>query len=353
MHLIESLTLGGAENLLLQSLPVLSEHVNNIVVYMRGPHVLLPKVQAEKVYCLNYKNKWSFFSCVLSLKKIIREHKVDLVHAHLFWPTILARAAKPKRIPLVFSVHSPLSNDAFLRNKLSLYAERITKIDKHIPVFVSESVKKDYENYLGKQNHSYVLYNFIQDSYFKNITNKHNSKISEKIKLVSVGTLKDQKNHKLLIKSFSLLKNNNISLDIYGEGPCRIELEKLIKDYNVNKVSLKGAIEDAQNILCDYDAFILASRYEGFGIAVVEAMASGLPCLLSDINVLHEITENNAIFFDPQSESDCASKILNLLHDEKNMYHLSIAGKERAANFRRETYIKQLLQIYSQVIINS
>ena len=79
-------------------------------------------------------------------------------------------------------------------------------------------------------------------------------------------------------------------------------------------VTLRGIIRETKPLFKNYDLFIQASLHEGFGLSVIEAMASGLPVFISDIPVFHEITNDFAHFF-PLNDSLKAATLLGDLKE--------------------------------------
>jgi glycosyltransferase involved in cell wall biosynthesis len=350
LHIIESLVIGGAEVLLTESLKSISDDYRHVVVYLRPPETLLPEVKADKIYCLNYNGKYSLLSCAYKLRKIIKAEQAKLIHAHHYWPTIVARLAKPANVQLITTIHGLLSKDAFEPNHLSLYLERLTYSKKHHLVFVSETVAQDYRKYIETGPRCSVFYNFAKDEFFLPENNSLVKGSSEGFRLVAIATLKAAKNHTLLLEASKLLKGEEIYLDIIGDGPLKDELQKTIEDNRLEKVNLKGEHQKVYELLQQYDGFILASAHEGFGIAMVEAMAVGLPCILSDIEAHREVTANNALFFDLNSPEDCAKKILELKTNTELRTKLALSGKVRAQKFKKEAYLQQIVALYKQYL---
>lgn len=106
-----------------------------------------------------------------------------------------------------------------------------------------------------------------------------------KTKIVSVGRLTEQKNMELLIDSFSKMCGEfpEYTLNIYGEGNKREELEQKIKKLNLeNKVFLPGVKDDIKNEIYDASLFVMSSNYEGMPNALIEAMVLGLPVISTD-----------------------------------------------------------------------
>ncbi|MBC5775457.1 glycosyltransferase [Pontibacter sp. KCTC 32443] len=346
LHIIESLVVGGAEVLFTESLKGFTEEYRHVVVYMRPPETLLPQVKAAKVYCLGYKGKYNLLSCAFRLRKIVKEEQVELIHAHHYWPAIVARLAKPAGVQLITTVHSLLSQDAFLPNRLSLYLERLTYKQSQHMIFVSEAVAEDYKQFINVGSRYSILHNFIKDEFNLPVNSKSGISDSRAFKLVAVGSLRAAKNYDYLLQTFEHLRHEEIYLDIIGDGPLFSELKAFIKEKNLNKVSLKGGCNNVHEVLNQYDGFILSSVYEGLSLAIIEAMAVGLPCVLSDIAPNREVTGGNALFFDLGKPEDCAAKVKELRDNLSLREKLSVAGKARTQAFQKDIYLTKLEALY-------
>ncbi len=106
-----------------------------------------------------------------------------------------------------------------------------------------------------------------------------------------VGRLHEAKNHKFLIKVFVGLKKKyeNSALVLVGDGPLRGDIESTIKELNMeDSIYLLGDRSDVPRILSAFDSFLFPSRWEGLPVSVVEALAAGLPCYVSD-SITHDI----------------------------------------------------------------
>lgn len=95
---------------------------------------------------------------------------------------------------------------------------------------------------------------------------------AEKFTLITVGRPTIQKNHTYLLDAFRMLKHDNFELHIYGMGDQYEDLKQQIEKENL-PVVLKGAASNIQDIIPLYDLFTMSSLYEGFSVAVLEAMA--------------------------------------------------------------------------------
>ena len=116
--------------------------------------------------------------------------------------------------------------------------------------------------------------------------------------ILSVGTLKVQKDHVTLIRAFALLPASlNAKLTILGEGTLRAELEALVQQLGLqDKVAMPGFVVDTYPWYRAADLFVLSSRWEGFGNVIVEALECGVPVVSTDCQSgPAEILENGRI----------------------------------------------------------
>lgn len=154
----------------------------------------------------------------------------------------------------------------------------------------------------------------------------HVREIKRKNTIVCISRLVPYKRVSDLIQAISILKNKfiTVSLDIIGDGEEYTKLHDLTSELFLTKSIffhryLTNYFNVIKNLKQSY-IYCLPSTVEGFGIATIEAMASGMPVVLSDIAVNHEITKNKGVlFFKPKNFIDLALK-LELLLTDKNLY---------------------------------
>lgn len=102
-------------------------------------------------------------------------------------------------------------------------------------------------------------------------------------RIISIGSLKDQKNHANLLRAFALLERRQTQLMILGEGPLRPDLEALADELKIaDRLVMPGYALDQWPFLASADLFVLASDYEGFPLVLAEAMAAGLRVVSTD-----------------------------------------------------------------------
>jgi glycosyltransferase involved in cell wall biosynthesis len=343
VHIIDSLTTGGAEMLLKNTVSLLNDF-EHCIVFLYPRNEMMKEFEGRVEFiCLDHRDWSSILSTVKSLRKIIREKQPLLVHSHLFVSTICARLAVPREIPLVTSLHSTYSVDAFQKNKKSIWAERFTLKSWHNLVAVSNYVLKDYLDYVPFKGKKFVLHNFLPSEAFEQKNRVMNRPM---LKCVAVGNLKEAKNYLYLLEIIAGVKGLDISLDIYGEGALRGPLQQKI-DIEGLPVTLCSNTQDVLGVIEQYDLFIQASAHEGFGISVIEAMARGIPVLISDIPVFREISGNHAHFF-PLDNKEAAASMLRTMQEDENerRKHVQEAFDYCCRNYSVDIYRRNLLSIY-------
>lgn len=166
-----------------------------------------------------------------------------------------------------------------------------------------------------------------------------------------VGKYNEQKNHHKIIEVFyeyAQLHNNAILLCV-GYGPLKNIIESKIKELGITeKVILTGERIDVPELLCAMDFFIFPSLWEGLGLAVIEAQASGLPCLLSD-QVPQDVYLSNHITSLPIKSEN---KVWVQKIESMTVYNREENSKQNAISITKGGYniseqANKLLEIYS------
>ncbi len=333
--------------MLLNTIKELTEY-NHIVVFL----TTINEHQVDfsryaKVYKINFKTWLLLFYYAIRLHRIIKKTQVAIVHAHLWKSVTLARLATPGNVRFIFTIHSPLSEDPFRKSRLSLCIEKLSYRGRQEILAVSKTALLDYSQMIKIQGKNHVIHNYVEDNFF---LQKLLPKINQgALRLIAVGNLKEVKNYFLLLKLITTLKGVPVTLDIYGDGPQYEQLDEYISKNKI-EVRLMGVKDDIISVLPDYDLFVMASLYEGFGIAMIEAMAVGLPVLVSDIPVFREVAGDAAFYFSLQNEKDFAERIkeLQLLKQEGNLALCGEKCREQAkAVASKSIYLEKIRSIYA------
>lgn len=235
--------------------------------------------------------------------------------------------------------------------KISHYLS-IKRADKIIAV--SQNTAQDIINYFPKsKNKIKTIYNGWNKEEFQSIGQNEREAILEKYDLPNefilyIGRLETKKNVQNLLKAFALLKDKNCHLVLAGR-PGNFgyeEIEHLSQNKEMkNRVHLLGYIRqhDYAKLLACAHIFVFPSKFEGFGIPVLEAMGSGVPTVISDLPVLHEVAGEASIYFDPNNPQDIANKIETVLINEDLRHNLVNKGLVQSQKFSWSKCAKETL----------
>jgi glycosyltransferase involved in cell wall biosynthesis len=298
------------------------------------------------------------------LSKILKTEKPAIIHAQI-WNPVASKyaflAAKLSKIPLIITEHDPfpLSGHQKLYKKLSL------KIPTKIITVSKANQKLMAELYPAHQTKLETVYNGIEkppqplsDSRYLHIKKDlFHAGLATKI-IFSAGTLHPRKGYKLLISAFKKIINkfDNLKLVIAGEGPERTNLEKLIKNLDLDKkVVLLGQCNNVAELMQASDIFVLPSLKEAFGLAILEAMQNGLPIIASRVGGIPEIisSEKLGILIEAGDKNSLIKALSKLLSNQNLHQQLKQAGLHHWQTFSAQKMVSETAKIYRQIINNT
>ncbi len=355
LHVINSLLVGGAETLLANSLAPggLNDYADNTLVYFAGDSCLSGIIDKNVTkICLNYTGGVDLIRALKQLHGIIIDNNFDIVHTHLIPISFYVPLVCPSTIPIVHTLHITYSLNTETRRILLLLEKQLYfKRKKCNVICLSDYMKEDFLKSVPFKGKTFVLNNFVADHYFANPVKKYDAG-QKVLKLIAVGSLVERKNFEYLLDVFSYCRNEEIYLDIFGKGN-KTKYEKVIAAKAL-KVKMMGENTNIADTLKKYDLFIMPSKFEGFPLSLFEAMASGMPVMVSNIELLSSIVKDNATYFDLDNAEATAGIIKSILHKEIDINVFAQKARVHAEQtVKRETYIKRLLGIYQQLLIGN
>lgn len=351
VHFIFNLGRGGAETMMVRVIKELDEYEHVVVTIFPLNH-FGNELQCDKLICLNLSSLFSLPWAVIKFRRLIKKEKPAMVHTHLFWPTVIARAAVPKKIPLITTIHAFIANSVEYKYWRIRFLDKLTyRFRKSIIIVVAKGALEEYFSFLKlKPYKAYALYTFVDINRF-NITNTKPKDTSPVFRVISVGALRAQKNYAYLINAFAQLKDAPVELHIYGAGNLQQSLQQQINETGAN-VILKGEVKNIEQVIPQYDLYVMSSGFEGFSLSVLEAMAMGMPLLLSDIPSFREQCEDVATYFSLNDVNDLSQKILAIsMKGGDELKAIGEHGRERAIhNFTLPQHIEGLRKIYTEAL---
>jgi glycosyltransferase involved in cell wall biosynthesis len=157
------------------------------------------------------------------------------------------------------------------------------------------------------------------------------------------------KNHRTIIRALTLSQLENVHYVIVGSGVCRPELENYAAGLQVSdRVHFLGYRRDIPSLLHASDVFVFPSYREGLPVALMEAMAAGVPVVASRIRGNVDLIEDgvNGFLCEAQNGGDFAAKIRQLLEEPKLAEKFRNNGLEKIKHYDKRIVAEQLLEIY-------
>ena len=295
------------------------------------------------------------FQALLSLVRILRKEKPDLVSGHSSKAGLLgAIASRVSGIPYVYTAHSWafLQSSSRLRNTLYLFLWRtLGRLVRHV-ICVSDFDRKIALQYgIVQSENTWTVLNGLVD--LEN-DSEPISRFSGDVRAISVGRLSEPKDFPFLISVIA--RTEQIFLDIVGQGPQRGYLERLIKDLDVgNRVRFLGDRKDVPELMSGYDLVVLMSKSEGLPFVVLEGMRALKPVVASRVGGIGEvIIDGETGFLVDIGDSETLFSRLTQLADNANLRKkLGEAGRERFLNkFLVEPMFSKTINIYGICVRN-
>jgi glycosyltransferase involved in cell wall biosynthesis len=255
--------------------------------------------------------------------------------------------------------------NTFLRKNFNKMFMRLSLKKADAAITISGSMKQNIHHYLGRNGKDIHVIHLGQEysDLHKRILNpdriKRTLKISGKY-IIFVGYPSYRKNVSGLVRGFALaLKKVKDPCDLVICGDIHEKVEsdyvnilRTINEFGVEKhVKFTGYLEvpDMLDLMAGAEFLALPSFYEGFGIPVIEAMACGIPVLVSDIPVMRELVADAGVYMNPYDDEDISRGILKLLSDENIKEILRNEGRKRASQFTWENTALKTLDYYRQI----
>lgn len=166
---------------------------------------------------------------------------------------------------------------------------------------------------------------------------------------VSVGELNDNKNQEVAIRALAKTNNHNFYYIVCGEGSKKEYLTQLAEKLGIaDRVKLLGYQNNIAEILLACDCFVFTSFREGLPGALMEAMASGIPCIASRIRGCTDLLEDSSYLFDPSNEDELADKMAKIIDNEECQKEVA-RNLQHVINFNIEHAVKSLKYLYENI----
>jgi len=353
--------IGGASAHLLDLAEGVQAQGHKVTIIIGGSGMVVDIAKSRNLNCICLRNLVREISiltdlkCVFELRAMLKSLKPDLVHLHSAKAGMVGRlSAKSLGLRCVYTAHGWPFTEGVPSKKQAVYRniERIMARLTNQIITVSEFDKRiAVDARVAKPAKLTVVHNGVSE-----VSDITRSEISHGLppKLIMVARFEVQKDHQVAINALSQLKKLKWIMEFVGDGPDLAQAMELAHSLGLDdRIVFSGACNDVPSRLAAADIFVLASRWEGFPLVILEAMRAGLPVIASDVGGVKESVEHNVtgILVPRSSEKYMVSALEGLINNPA--LRTSMGKKGRAAfkaNFTLETMLKKTLKVYEQVL---
>jgi len=352
LHIVLGLQVGGLEKFVLDLLDKYPPDIKPIIICLEGKGELghqydhLEILELQKVPGISLK-------VIRQLVSLIKLHKIDIVHTHNPAPHFYgAMAGLLTGRPVIHTKHgrnypTELKKvwlnkiSSFLTNKIVAVSQNAADVCLEVEKIPSVKVT--------------VILNGVDTNLFC-ASGDNNRKNQEVVHMGIVARLSAEKDHQTLLAACKILTKmtTDFCLEIIGDGPLRSALEASVKDLNLEKyVSFSGMRHDVAMLLRNLDVFVLSSTTEGISLTLLEAMATELPVVATNVGGNPEVVIDGETGFivPPQNPVEMANKLFQLIDDENLRRQMGKKGRLRVVeNFSITETARQYEELYSSVL---
>jgi glycosyltransferase involved in cell wall biosynthesis len=352
--IINNLGIGGAERLVVGDVNEMLKIGINVRLITLKPEskssfIGSLNLEKEKFHCVPFPNLFDIKSW-LKLVQIIKSTEPDLVVTHLWFANTIGRiAARIAGVKSIISFEQNVYDD--IKTKKMFFVDWCLQFLSMKIIAVSNAVKKSLIKHGIKESRIDVLYNSIDLKVFE--TTDKIGEIRKEFNIpedsflyIFVGRLIHQKAVDILLDSF-IATDSDAYLLIVGKGPDREELELKVSSSGLKeKIIFTGVRNDTSSLLLSADCFILPSRYEGLPLVLIEALAAGLPIIVSDFEASKEVIihEKNGLIVPREDVKALALGMTRIKEDGELRARLALEAKITATRFSISNHVRDILR---------
>lgn len=325
LHLIFYMDVGGAQNLVLSLLKNLDRtKFDSVVCTIGSKGDLAGRVSdlGSTLYSLDLANlKWpNYYRAIKYISTLVEKEGIDVIHSNMFHANLIARVvAIVKKIKVVAAVHNTYKkvhwNRCLINYFLSKYTSSIVVGSKDV---FNDVIKYDRVN----PNLVHIIPNSVDmgmsESNLTKIEARKRLGFTENEFLIgTIGRLENQKGHEYLLRALSKLVisgHNDVRIIIVGHGSLKSHLKQLSFDLKLYKhVHFLGARNHLGDLYKAMDVYVMPSLWEGLSLAMISAMAAGLPVISTRVGGAQEIlADNRGVLVDLADSGALATEIVRV-----------------------------------------
>lgn len=363
LHVIASLYGGGgAEKHLLSLAQSMDRNQFDLsVAYLQPYHNLVDAFNQLGIptYPL-FVDRWLSPKSLAKLVSILRQGNYDIVHSHLYPADVYTWAAL-HLAPGPIWISSHHNEPPFFKHPLHCRMSQMIYRQARSLIAISGSVKEYIHSTCGINSEKVQVIHYGLDDNCFLVNNGADSGSIAKTALglnednfivTIIARLTPQKGHQYAIRALEQIvaTHPHIRFLVVGEGPLESHLRQMVETLSLTKhVRFLGLRKDVPDILKISDLLLLPSLYEGFGLVLLEAMATKKPVLASKVGPIPEVVVDGGtgLLVPPADSQAIAEAILKLDHDVTLRLNLGKAGYERLKDhFTLEKMARKIEELY-------
>ncbi|HRV93205.1 MAG TPA: glycosyltransferase [Anaerolineae bacterium] len=365
LYFITELNIGGAEKVLVHLISKLDRtHFDPIVVCLydgNGPIAAEIRALNVPVIDLNMRTRWDV-TAIRRFYQLVRREKPVIIHASLFHANVIGRlVGRMAGVPLIITCRQNISIGGRWREQIN----RLTASWDDKVVAVCELAREAELEHAGVAQEKVVtIYNTIDPTVFHNDHRPKKSNIRNELGIPpdllligSVGRLHPQKGLSYLLEATAQLKKQSpvdFRLLVVGDGQLRDDLIAQSRTLGIaDRTIFAGARTDVPDILGELDIFAFPSLWEGLPLALLEAMAAGLPVVATAVGGTPEVVQNGqtGILVPPGDHQSLAIALERLITEPDLRLKMGQAGLNRIQQaFTVEQMVEKYHNLYFQLI---
>ncbi len=324
----------------------------------------------KKIYYIDMVRNLNFISdlqSIVELKKIIKKINPDIVYLHSSKAGGIGRIALwfNRKIKIIYNAHGWFFNADIGKKKKNIYIllEKILAIRADMIVNISkDEYKSSIKNKIASEKKQCIIENAIDLKKFENIM-EYNTKIRKKYNIGNnekiigvVGRVTEQKDPITAIKAFNIINKKfpHTRLMYVGAGNLKNEVITFAKENNIeDKIIITGWVENVERYISSFDIAILPSKWEGFGLVILEYMASGKPIVASGVGGIKDLIKNNenGYLFCCGDYEKMAKLVEDLITNQNKKDEFIKYNLENVKKFNIEKLINQHIELFNKLLV--
>ena len=312
-----------------------------------------------KVIDLNIKTKSELspklYFLINPLKKIIKDNDIDVIHAQTRVTQVLAQIVSFKsNIPYVSTCHGYFKN-RLSRKLFSCWGEKV--------IAISEAVQRHLEDDFSFEKNRIVLirsgidlekFPLIDEKVKLNYRRKYD--VKDVFIVGTMARLSDVKGQDILLEALPKIKKviSDVKVFFIGTGKFKSKLIQMVEELDiVDDVVFLPVVNDPKEGLSMLDVFVAPSRQEGLGLSIMEAQASGLPVVASNVGGIPSLIEDGktGFLFKSESPEDLARTMIAVLNHSNRRKEVGLVARDFAfKNYSSKKMVEKTIDLYKSLI---